>query len=203
MTVRFIASAVIAALLLTGTAAVPQPTENGASAAPKATTAAPALTREDVQAIALEDTGVLVSQVTDLRAHLDKDRNGTKWEVEFRCGDYEYEVDIHPDTGEVLQKEKEFDPIPTPPAPPATEPPAPTQPPATEPPVTEALDPLAIALAHAGLTADQVTRVKTEKDLDDGKWVFEVEFNQGPWEFEYEICAETGKVLDFEKELDD
>lgn len=58
----------------------------------------------------------------------------------------------------------------------------------------------AIALAHAGLSSDQVTRLRAEKDRDDGLWVFEVEFRHGGFEYEYEIHAQTGKILSFEKD---
>ena len=60
-----------------------------------------------------------------------------------------------------------------------------------------------IALAHAGLTAEQVTRLKVERDREKGIWVYEVEFRQGRWEYDYEIHVETGKVLEWDKEFDD
>ena len=61
----------------------------------------------------------------------------------------------------------------------------------------------AIALAHSGLTREEVVFDRTETDREDGRQVFEVEFRKGNWEYSYEIDAETGKILEWEKEYDD
>ena len=57
-----------------------------------------------------------------------------------------------------------------------------------------------IALAHAGLTADQVTGLRASFDRDDGVPEYEVEFRQDRWEYEYEIHAETGAILSWDKD---
>jgi len=61
----------------------------------------------------------------------------------------------------------------------------------------------AIALAHAGLSAADVTRIRSEYESDDRPPHYDVEFRQDVWEYEYEIHAETGDVLSFDKEHDD
>ena len=61
----------------------------------------------------------------------------------------------------------------------------------------------AIALKHAGLTESQVSRLKAEKDRDDGVVKYEVEFEKDRVEYDYEINAETGKILKAEKDYDD
>lgn len=58
----------------------------------------------------------------------------------------------------------------------------------------------AIALEHAGLTADQVTYLRTEYEIDDGIPQYEVEFHQDRWEYDYEINAETGQILSFDRD---
>lgn len=58
----------------------------------------------------------------------------------------------------------------------------------------------AIALAHAGFTRDQVSRLYTEYEIDDGIPQFDVQFHEGRWEYEYEIHAETGAILSFDKD---
>jgi len=58
----------------------------------------------------------------------------------------------------------------------------------------------AIALAHAGFTADQVRFLRTEYESDDRVPRYDVSFREGPWEYEYEIHAETGAILSFEKD---
>ena len=60
-----------------------------------------------------------------------------------------------------------------------------------------------IALAHAGLTAGEVTRLHTEYDVDDGVPVYDVDFHAGGFEYDYEIHAGTGAVLKAEKERED
>lgn len=57
-----------------------------------------------------------------------------------------------------------------------------------------------IALQHAGFTADQVTGLRTEYEIDDGIPRFEVRFRQDRWEYDYEINAETGAILSFDKD---
>lgn len=58
----------------------------------------------------------------------------------------------------------------------------------------------AIALAHAGFTADQVTRLRTEYEIDDGVPRYEVQFRQDRWEYDYEIDANTGAILSYDRD---
>lgn len=62
---------------------------------------------------------------------------------------------------------------------------------------------IAIALADAGFTQDQVSRLRAEFDYDDGRPEYEVDFHQDRYEYDYEIHAETGKILSRDKDLDD
>ena len=57
-----------------------------------------------------------------------------------------------------------------------------------------------IALDHLGFTADQVTRLRTEYEIDDGLPQFDIEFHQGDWEYEFEIHAENGQILSYDKD---
>ena len=57
-----------------------------------------------------------------------------------------------------------------------------------------------IALDHVGLTRDQISRLRTEYDIDDGITQYDVEFISGDWEYEFEIHAENGKILSFDKD---
>lgn len=58
----------------------------------------------------------------------------------------------------------------------------------------------AIALEHVGFTADQVTGLRTEYEVDDGVARYEVQFRQGRWEYDYEINAETGDILSYDRD---
>ena len=61
----------------------------------------------------------------------------------------------------------------------------------------------AIAFAHAGVDAAAVLSCKTEMDTEGGIMVYDVDFEAGRFEYEYEIDAATGKILKAEKEIDD
>lgn len=60
-----------------------------------------------------------------------------------------------------------------------------------------------IALNHAGLKAASVTFTKAKLDRDDGRMIYEIEFFNGYTEYEYEIDAISGKILDYDIERDD
>jgi uncharacterized membrane protein YkoI len=60
------------------------------------------------------------------------------------------------------------------------------------------------ALDHANLDKDQVDYIKkVELDYEHGRKVYEITFFKVGYEYEYDIDAESGKVLKFEKDLDD
>ena len=57
-----------------------------------------------------------------------------------------------------------------------------------------------IAYAAAGVTASQVQNLKVEKDWDDGRLEYEVEFWAGSTEYEYTIAGADGQILKQETE---
>ena len=57
-----------------------------------------------------------------------------------------------------------------------------------------------IALDHLDISADQTTRMHTAYEIDDGVPQFDIEFRQGDWDYEFEIHAESGRILSFDKE---
>ena len=61
----------------------------------------------------------------------------------------------------------------------------------------------AAALANAGVSESEVTRLKCELDRKHGSYVYEVEFDVGRMEYEYEIDAYTGAILKSEHDYDD
>ena len=60
-----------------------------------------------------------------------------------------------------------------------------------------------IALEKAGLSADAVVFERVELDFDDGVWKYEVEFRQGREEYDFEIKADDGAIISWEKDIDD
>ena len=186
----------VAALLITGTVAAVSAVSTEKAA--------------DAEAAALAHAGV--TQPDWVRSEYDVDDGIPQWEVEFWADGWEYDCVIHAETGQVLGYDKEQQtPKPTEPAAPAEPtPPVNPIPPADPAPTTDnttvsitAAEAEALALAHAGLTADQVTRLHSEYDVDNGVPQYEVEFHHDGWEYEYEVHAETGKILHSETDWDD
>ena len=62
---------------------------------------------------------------------------------------------------------------------------------------------LTIALNHAGLTQDQIRRLERERDWDHGRPEWDIEFVSGNYEYSYEIHAETGVILEWDRERED
>ena len=60
-----------------------------------------------------------------------------------------------------------------------------------------------IALDHAGLSADQVQRLRAELDYERGKPEYEVDFRVDRWEYDYDIDAQTGEIRSWDKDWDD
>ena len=96
-------------------------------------------------------------------------------------------------------------PAPQPITPAPTKAPAPTAPVAgpAAPSLISKEEAIAIALKDAGFSRDQITGLRAEFDYDDGRPEYDVDFRQDRYEYDYEIHAETGKILSRDKDLDD
>lgn len=157
------------------------------------------LTREQAQSIALEHAGLKADQVLWLQVEYELDDGVPEYSVEFINDGLEYDYTIHAETGKILENHREQDPEDSPAVV------IPDQEPATTEPVKpklsreEARD---IALKHAGFGLDQVKGLEIEYDVDDGVPEYSVEFRVDDWELDYEIHAETGKILEHHKERD-
>ena len=200
MPIKLFASALIAALLLTGTAfPVSQPPGQGAqSPQPQETlAAATTLTEAEAIAIALAHAELGEAEITELRACMDRDDRLPHWDIRWRGGDWEYDYDVDPETGAILEWDRDYEPEGRTQEPPVTQPPAAVSAYLTR---EEALD---IALSHAGLTGDKISRLERSFDWDDGRPEWDIEFTCDGYEYSYEIHAETGAILDWEKEWDD
>ena len=61
----------------------------------------------------------------------------------------------------------------------------------------------AAALKRASLDASKVTFTKAELDIDDRTPHYDIEFVSGGYEYEVEVNAKNGRIIDFDRELDD
>lgn len=59
-----------------------------------------------------------------------------------------------------------------------------------------------IALEHAGVAESDAKFYRVERDNDDGRAVYEVEFYSGNTEYDYEISAETGEILSYDSDIE-
>ena len=141
------------------------------------------LTAEDAKAKALAHAGLAETDVTFIKAELDRDDGRLVYDVEFYTADYkEYDYEIDAATGEVVSFDYDVEHY----APPASG----SQSGAS----ISAEDAKAKALAHAGLASADVTFVKAKLDRDDGRLEYEVEIIYGTTEYDFEIDAYTGTV---------
>ena len=196
MHIKLVASSVIAALLMTGTAAAVSPASGqGAQLQPTIVAAATPITEAEAIAAALDHAKLTEAETENLRIRMDRDDRRDHWEVQWRSGDVEYDYDIDPDTGAVLDWDRDFEPQRK--AAPMA--PSPTQPAAPAAQLSED-EALSIALDHAGFTEAEVTGLRIRLDTDDRTPDYEIEFRRGRQEYEYEIHAETGAIKDFDRD---
>lgn len=59
------------------------------------------------------------------------------------------------------------------------------------------------ALSKAGVTPDGVKFEKVDLELDDGVWVYEIDFTKDNHEYDVKVKADDGIVLEYEKDLND
>lgn len=138
---------------------------------------------------ALADAGLSASSVTFTKAKLDYDDRIAVYDIEFYTSTHEYEYEINASTGAVHDKSVEA-----------------LKGNVTKPnnsntgsyiSVDKAKE---IAVGKAGLTVSGVTFQKAKLDYDDGRAVYDIEFYNGGVEYECEVDASTGTILDYSSE---
>lgn len=144
---------------------------------------------DEAKTAALTASGVAQDNATFTKTQLEKDDGKNYYEIEFTDADgVRYEYDIDAVTGTVIAYESEKKGA------------AKTQSGQTTTAASGEIDEATAkqtALDDAGLTADQVTFVKVEREQDDGVTKYEVEFyaKDTYTEYDYEINAQTGAIL--------
>lgn len=153
---------------------------------------------EKAKQIALADAGVSAADAKFIKAKADYDDGVKVFDIEFISGSKEYEYEINAASGKITDKDVES---------------VKTRPQTVKESTTSAAaeqkgDFIGVdsakqkALSHAGLNSADVRFTKVKFDKDDGISVYEIEFISGRYEYEYEINAETGKIIDWDKEID-
>ena len=140
---------------------------------------------------ALADAGVSAGDARFTKVRMDYEDGVPVYEVEFYTATHEYEYEIHAQTGAVFSKHCEAHHTSgghhgdT------------TGQTGADIGAEAAKN---AALNHAGCAAGDVTFTKVERDYDDGRLVYEIEFYKDGLEYEFEIDGASGAVLSFERD---
>lgn len=143
------------------------------------------VTFEEAKQIALERAGAKAEDAVFTKAHHDYEDGRAVIELEFYVGTTEYEMDVDVKTGEITDFETE------------------------EHALVEADGAITleaakgIALAKVGMKEDQVRFTKAHKDTEDGRVVYEIEYVVNGMEYEFDIDAATGVIVEFDADLAD
>lgn len=149
--------------------------------------------RDAAADIALKHAGYTAEEVYSLESELDTERGVVVYDVGFDVEGYDYDYEIDAVSGDILRSDKERD---------------------NDAPKTKRTEDTSLtssitaetakqtALNHAGIAEADAKKMETGLDYDHGKAVYEVSFESGGYEYEYEIDAATGEILRSEKERD-
>lgn len=168
--------------------------KNTQKPAAEKTTKSNYLSLDQVKDIALKHAKVSKANARFDSQDLETDDGVPYYELEFEVGENEYDYEIDAMSGKILKFEHDLEEVKK--APVAKK----ETPKAKELSKDQAIN---IALKHAGVSRSTVSFDDVELDTDDGRKIWEISFDAGNWEFEYDIDAKTGQILDSEKEHDD
>lgn len=182
-----------AALLCAG---LPALTVSAASA--KSTAASEHIGLDAAKKAALNQAGASSKEVTFLQTELDWDDGVAEYEIKFTWNNKIYDYEINADDGDITEysvkkiKQKKA---------------------ASKPDKTKAVKETSgnisvekakeNVLEHAGYKEKEVTFTKSKLDKDDGVSVYDIEFRVNGLEYEYEVNAATGKIVDYDVEEED
>ncbi len=137
--------------------------------------------------IALNHAGVKGSQISNFKIEFDRDDGRKEWEIDFFVGSNEFEYTIDASNGNILKAEKNDKNLLA----------------SSNSTLISREKAKQIALNHAGLKEANIIGYSIELDRDSAVKKWEIEFKSGKYEYDYEINAETGKILKSQKEMDD
>lgn len=174
------------------------------------------ITVEEAKSIALKHAGLSSAEFG--KGKLDKDDGVMEYDLEFYTENKKYEIDINAVDGTVTDFDVENREVRKTEAPKRTETKSETKSASTKSTETKTEKAPAkssgtstksdsyigterakqIAMNYAGVRSSNFSKAKL--DNDDGRMVYEIEFYTGSVEYDFEIDALSGKVLDFDKD---
>jgi uncharacterized membrane protein YkoI len=151
--------------------------------------------------IALSKAGVKAADVTQLEAVMEYEAGMMVYDVDFYYNGKEYEYEIDALAGQIVSSENETDDDML------------GQHPdgggsdqgknSSQKQRISKESALKIALRHAGFSKSQVTYTHTSLETDDGRLEYSVEFVKDNIEYEYDIDAITGKIIEWDSDYHD
>lgn len=147
--------------------------------------------------VALEHAGVNKSAVKEYEVELDRDDNKAVYDIEFKTSEAEYDYEVDAYSGKVLKFESENKGSKNTSKSNVTPKPNISQDYISK---TKAKE---IAFKHASVDEAKVKGLEIELDKDDGRAIYEIDFNVGNTEYDYEVDAVTGDILKSEADIDD
>lgn len=152
--------------------------DNKTASASSSSTGTGSITADQARDIALTKAGLAAADVWDLKVEREHDHGVSYYEVEFESSKGEYKYAIDASNGAVLGSEEDLHAAG-----------------GTTASLTadQARD---IALTNAGLALADVWDLEISLDEDDGRLVYDVEFEARGGDYEYEIDASSGSILE-------
>ncbi len=144
---------------------------------------------EKAKEIALQHAGVSASNAVFVKAEREYDDGRLTYDVDFYAGNKEYDYEILASNGTILSYDADIEGYRIPSAANAS----------ADIGVEKAKQ---IALQHAGVSASNATFIKAERDYDDGKLTYDVDFYAGNKEYDYEILAADGTILSYDADIE-
>lgn len=149
---------------------------------------------EQAKQIVLQHAGVNPNEAGFIQIKQDFDNGITEYEIEFWKGNTEYDYTVNAANGQIIAHKQEVKQnfINN------------TAPMVQQMPTQQAFignqRATDIALRHAGISANQARRLNCYQEYDDGRAVYKVKFWKGYTEYDYEIDAASGAIIEFDIE---
>ncbi len=138
----------------------------------------------EAKSIALKDAGITEDQTSGIRVKLERDDGVQQYEVEFYAGDKEYDYEIDAVTGNILNKDMDIED-----------------------------DFQKSGASDASISEDEARKIalnevsgagendiRIHQDKDDGRTIYEGTIVYKERKYEFEIDANSGKILEWEEE---
>ena len=151
-------------------------------------TALAEISAEQAKEIALRHAGAHQGEINMIKVERDFDHGIYEYEIEFWKNGTEYDYTINADTGAIIKHKQEMKYHHN----------APMHNQQNQSARISGEQATNIALSHANLTRDQIKFLNCKPKVDDGREIYDIKFWKGFKEYEYEIDAITGTILEMD-----